>query len=269
MRGTDAGTKPPNANASSTTGAGVSAPSAGAKINSSTNAEINKNNPQGSRPGENTRKPGDMDKIALSALTPSSSNDTHRGGSRGGCLCYRSPAMPRFSASSALDRRALMRGAFCAVAAAAWPAASRAAPPGFAHWVAGFRPSALKRGVSEATYARVMNAVEPDMSVLDAVRAQPEFTEKLWQYINRRCSEWRVITGKQRAREHAALLARIERDYGVDRYLMLGLWGMESSFGDVIVNRKYMRPVIPALAALAWREPRRRALLGGRACSTR
>ncbi len=39
---------------------------------------------------------------------------------------------------------------------------------------------------------------------------------------------------------------------------MLGLWGMESSFGDVIVNPKYMRPVIPALAALAWGEPRRR-----------
>ena len=34
---------------------------------------------------------------------------------------------------------------------------------------------------------------------------------------------------------------------------------MESSFGDVIVNRKYMRPVIPALAALASGEPRRRA----------
>ncbi len=34
---------------------------------------------------------------------------------------------------------------------------------------------------------------------------------------------------------------------------------MESSFGDVIVNPKYMRPVIPALAALAFGEPRRRA----------
>jgi lytic murein transglycosylase len=39
---------------------------------------------------------------------------------------------------------------------------------------------------------------------------------------------------------------------------MLGLWGMESSFGDVIDNPKYMRPVIPALAALAYGEPRRR-----------
>ena len=34
---------------------------------------------------------------------------------------------------------------------------------------------------------------------------------------------------------------------------------MESAFGDVVVNRKHMRPVLPALAALAWGEPRRRA----------
>jgi lytic murein transglycosylase len=33
---------------------------------------------------------------------------------------------------------------------------------------------------------------------------------------------------------------------------------MESSFGDVMDNPKYMRPVIPALAALAFGEPRRR-----------
>ena len=103
-----------------------------------------------------------------------------------------------------------------------------------------------------------MNALTPDSSVLAEYRAQPEFTEQVWQYINRRCSDWRVITGKERAKEDAGLLARVEKDYGVDRYIMLGLWGMESSFGDVIVNRKYMRPVIPALAALAWGEPRRR-----------
>jgi membrane-bound lytic murein transglycosylase B len=39
---------------------------------------------------------------------------------------------------------------------------------------------------------------------------------------------------------------------------MLALWGIESSYGEVIDNPKYMRPVIPALAALAWGEPRRR-----------
>jgi lytic murein transglycosylase len=103
-----------------------------------------------------------------------------------------------------------------------------------------------------------MNSVAPDMSVFESLHAQPEFTEELWQYINRRCSEWRVNRGQERAREFAGLLARIEKDYGVDRYLLLGLWGMESSFGDIMGNPKYMRPVIPTLAALAWRDPRRR-----------
>jgi membrane-bound lytic murein transglycosylase B len=136
--------------------------------------------------------------------------------------------------------------------------AQKAAPESFTRWVAQFRPRALNRGISERTYDRVMNAVTPDTSVYALDKAQPEFAEQMWQYINRRCSEWRVNTGKDRAREYADLLKRLERDYGVDRYVLLGLWGMESSFGDVIDNPKYMRPIVPALAALAYGEPRRR-----------
>jgi len=170
--------------------------------------------------------------------------------------------MPRFPAhavTSSIDRRRVLS---CALGAAFFlaPLPSFAAQsPAFAHWVAAFRERAIKRGISEATYTRVMTTLTPDSSVFEQYRAQPEFTEQMWQYINRRCSDWRVITGKERAKENAALLARLERDYGVDRYILLGLWGMESSFGDVVVNPKYMRPVIPALAALAWGEPRRRA----------
>ncbi len=161
-----------------------------------------------------------------------------------------------------LCRRAFLAGAISAAAALnvrAWAASSA-----FTRWVEAFRPRALKRGISEATYDRVMGSLNPDTSVFEQFRSQPEFTEQMWQYINRRCSDWRVITGKERAKEYSALLARLEKDYGVDRYILLGLWGMESSFGDVIVNPKYMRPVIPALAALAWGEPRRRELLGSR-----
>lgn len=131
--------------------------------------------------------------------------------------------------------------------------------PAFAHWVAKFRARAVSRGISEQTYDRVMGLLTPDVGVFEEYRAQPEFTELMWQYINRRCSGWRVVTGKERAKEYAGLLSRIEKDYGVDRYILLGLWGMESSFGDVMANPKYMRPIIPALAALAWGESRRRA----------
>ncbi|MBV9348390.1 MAG: peptidoglycan-binding protein, partial [Pseudolabrys sp.] len=115
------------------------------------------------------------------------------------------------------------------------------------------------RGISEKTYDGVMNSVTPDTSVYALQKAQPEFTEQVWQYVNRRCSEWRVNTGKERNKEYDGLLKRLEADYGVNRFDLLGLWGMESSFGDVIDNPKYMRPIIPALAALAYGEPRRRA----------
>jgi lytic murein transglycosylase len=90
------------------------------------------------------------------------------------------------------------------------------------------------------------------------LRNQDEFNEQLWQYLNRRASDWRVITGKARATAYASLLSRLEHDYGVDRHILLSLWGIESSYGDLIDNTKYMRPVIPALAALAHGEPRRR-----------
>ena len=160
----------------------------------------------------------------------------------------------RFDRVPFVSRRTCLIG--LAATALAGPAQARSAA--FDRWVAAFRPRALARGISEATYDRVMGSVTPDTSVYEAVRAQPEFTEQMWQYINRRCSDWRVITGKERAKQYAHLFGRIEADYGVDRYILLGLWGMESSFGDVIVNPKYMRPIIPALAALAYGEPRRR-----------
>jgi len=103
-----------------------------------------------------------------------------------------------------------------------------------------------------------MRGLKPDTSVYGLLNNQDEFKEALWQYLNRRVSEVRIATGQARAKEYAPLLDRIERDYGVDRHIMLSLWGNESSYGDVVDNPKYMRPVIPALAALAYGAPRRR-----------
>jgi len=104
-----------------------------------------------------------------------------------------------------------------------------------------------------------MRGIRPDTTGLEAIRSQPEFNEQLWQYLNRRVSDWRIITGREKAKQYAPLLSRIERDFGVERAVMLGVWGIESTFGDPIVQKNHMRPVIPSLATLAWGEPRRRA----------
>jgi membrane-bound lytic murein transglycosylase B len=158
-------------------------------------------------------------------------------------------------------RRKLLTAALSGVASLAFgaPAFAQVAAQPFAQWVEAFRPRALAKGVSDATYSRVMNGLKPDTTVFTEIRSQPEFNQQLWQYLNRRVSDWRIQTGQERAKTYAPLLARIEKDFGVERAVILGLWGIESTFGDPVVKQNHSRPVFPALAALAWGEPRRRA----------
>jgi lytic murein transglycosylase len=159
------------------------------------------------------------------------------------------------------DRREILlagAGAAAALCAPWWLRDGQAAPS-FQQWVEAFRPRALARGVSAATYRRVMDGLKPDMTVFAQQRAQPEFHEQLWQYLNRRVSDWRITVGRQKAKEYAPLFHRIAHDFGVEPAIILGLWGIETAYGDPLVAKNHMRPVLPALAALAWNEPRRRA----------
>lgn len=160
---------------------------------------------------------------------------------------------------AALNRRDVLTGTAGAAAFAAGIGPAWSAPPEFDEWRERFRAKARRRGISDATYTRVMGSLEPDVSVFAKIKAQPEFKEAIWQYLNRRVSDWRLIAGQEAARRHSALFARIEKDFGVERGTLLALWGIESAYGDPVVQKNHMRPVFPSLAALAWREPRRRS----------
>ena len=159
-----------------------------------------------------------------------------------------------------LGRRASLKAIVGAIAGLILPrgAGAKAARLAFEQWIAAFRATALAHGISAETYSRVMTGLRPDPTGLEAIRSQPEFNEELWQYLNRRVSEWRINAGREKAKEYAPLFARIEKDFGVERSVMLGVWGVESAFGDPAVQQRHMRPVFPSLATLAWGEPRRR-----------
>jgi membrane-bound lytic murein transglycosylase B len=169
------------------------------------------------------------------------------------------------------SRRHLLQGAFASASLLAFGAPAIAKPKKAAHsakktahssfpdWVEAFRKRAHARGVSDKTYDSVMGGLKPDTSVYALQGAQPEFKEETWQYVNRRVSDWRVTNGKDIYKQNTALLEKVEHEIGVDRYILLALWGVESAYGDPMVQEKYMRPIFPALAALAYGEPRRRA----------
>jgi lytic murein transglycosylase len=158
--------------------------------------------------------------------------------------------------SGQISRRVLLQMGAVATILPTKPA--KAAPAGFTQWREEFRVKAVSRGISDATYTHVMGQIEPDMSVFAQMRSQPEFNEQTWQYINRRVSDWRIIAGKEALQKHGAIFSRIEHDFGVERGTLLALWGVESAFGDPLVQQNHMRPVFPSLAALAWNEPRRK-----------
>jgi membrane-bound lytic murein transglycosylase B len=157
------------------------------------------------------------------------------------------------------SRRAVLRTALGACALLGPRVGAQTTSPGFEQWRGHFRTRALAQGVSEQTWSRVMGHLAPDTTVFKEMQDQPEFSEETWQYINRRVSDWRIIAGKEALRKHTALFARIEHDFGVERGTLLALWGVESAYGDPRVQQNHMRPVFPALAALAWNAPRRRA----------
>lgn len=154
-------------------------------------------------------------------------------------------------------RRAFLIGAG-ALALVGQDAIAQSAKQPFEAWVVQFRARARARGITDAVYDRVTGDLRPDTSVYAKERAQPEFREQLWQYLNRRISEWRLNTGRAATQQNAALLKRLRHDFGVEPDVLLGLWGMESAFGELVTDPDHMKPVFPSLAALAWGEPRRR-----------
>ena len=118
----------------------------------------------------------------------------------------------------------------------------------FAQWQAGFREQALQAGISASTFDRAFLGVTPDMDVIKADRSQPEFTRPVWEYLEGALSPLRVRNGKKLLEQNAELLTRLEQRYGVDRQVLVSVWGMESNFGQFQGSKS----VIRSLATLAY-----------------
>ncbi len=128
----------------------------------------------------------------------------------------------------------------------------------FQKFIESTRSRALKKGVSARLYDRAMAGLTPDPKVEKLAKHQPEFNTPIWDYIKKRVSAKRIATGRKMKIRHAATLAAIEKRYGVDRHILLSVWGMESNFGSFKGNQSIVR----SLATLGYQG--RRAKFGRR-----
>jgi membrane-bound lytic murein transglycosylase B len=136
-------------------------------------------------------------------------------------------------------------------------AGSGRADSGFDKWVQDFWPYAHSAGVSRGVYDAAFRGVTPDPEVLKKARYQPEFVTPLWEYVSARVSEKRIAMGRDMLVRYRSLLDQIERRHGVDRHIVVAIWGMESFYGEVLDNPKIVTNVIRSLATLAYADPRR------------
>ncbi len=128
----------------------------------------------------------------------------------------------------------------------------------FRQWVSGFRPVALQSGIAPATFDRAFAGVnEIDPEVLQKARYQPEFTSPVWDYIDNRVNEHSIGTGQAMARKYSKALNAIEKQYGVDKNVLLAIWSMETGYGEMMQRPDVMRDAIRSLATLAYADQRR------------
>jgi membrane-bound lytic murein transglycosylase B len=82
---------------------------------------------------------------------------------------------------------------------------------------------------------------------MDLLDRQPEFTKTFWDYLDLLVSAERIGQGRALLEKYRATFDAVERAYGVDRYVIAAIWGVETNYGTLGGER----PVIRSTATLA------------------
>src|SRR5262245_6163603 len=140
------------------------------------------------------------------------------------------PATPEWSGESGSSGHPTMTAA-----------AIRAAAANFRQCLAGLWPLAAQRNVPGALYDAQTAALTPDLRIMDLMDAQPEFTKSIWDYLDLLVSDARIANGRAILTQHKATFEAVEKHYGVDRYAIAAIWGVESNYGTQIGERSVIR----------------------------
>ncbi|WP_372423169.1 lytic murein transglycosylase [Salinarimonas chemoclinalis] len=143
--------------------------------------------------------------------------------------------------------RALLALGLAATAGATALPAPAAAQAQFRSCLSELRGQAARNNVSTATFDRALASVEPDMSLLELLDRQPEFRTAIWDYIAGLVDEERVEDGRRAMAQYPNALALAQERWGVDRHVIVAIWGVESNYG----RNMGKRPLLQSLSTLS------------------
>jgi lytic murein transglycosylase len=123
--------------------------------------------------------------------------------------------------SIALTTAILAAGLFATPAAASFEAC-----------VKNIRAEVLKAGVRPDVVNAAFKGIAFDEKAVRFSRTQPEYRLAIWDYMAFLVDDVRIADGGKMLRVHDKTLRAVEKAYGVDRFALAALWGVESDYGQ-------------------------------------
>lgn len=118
---------------------------------------------------------------------------------------------------------------------------------GFKPWVAQFKKEMISKGISRSTVNTAMKGVTYNSKVVRLDRGQKNFKQSFSKFYKRRTNGIHRIA-KKKMKQYSKTLTAIEKKYGVDKEMLVAIWGLETAFGRFQGDK----PIFQSLATMAY-----------------
>ena len=124
----------------------------------------------------------------------------------------------------------------------------------FDQFVADLWKDAQAKGISRGTFVRAFDGVTPDPRVIATTKKQPEYGKPAGLYVSQIASPANAKQGLQKEAEWRSTFDAVEKKYQVERWVILAIWGMETSYGALKDKWDGIRS-LATLAFAKYRDP--------------
>lgn len=119
--------------------------------------------------------------------------------------------------------------------------AIRASAANFHSCIQRLWPAASRRGISRKVFSSYTETLTPDLRIMDLLDNQPEFTKSIWDYLDILVTDERIGRGRELLEKYRNVFDAVEHAYGVDRYIVAAIWGVETNYGTLVGERPVLR----------------------------
>ena len=118
----------------------------------------------------------------------------------------------------------------------------------FNQWLKKFQTKAIESGISKKVVSDIMSKAKFLPKVIEYDRYQPEFYEDTFTYIKKRSSNRKIREGLKLYSKERSIIETIEKDFQVEKELLLALMGIETNFGKYLGKMD----IVSSLATLSY-----------------